>query len=91
VLWFDDDGWGVHIGKEIPQPTSGTRAEKVTAMMQHMARFFEDGIRKHPYDWLMLQKVFAADLDPERQALAAARAAANGHLPGHDLAGQDLQ
>jgi KDO2-lipid IV(A) lauroyltransferase len=91
VLWFDDDGWGVNIGKEIPQPTSGTRAEKVTAMMQQMARFFEDGIRKHPYDWLMLQKVFVADLDPERQALAAARAAANGHLAGNDLAGQDLR
>jgi len=91
VLWFEDDGWGVNIGKEIPQPTSGTRAEKVTAMTQHMARFFEDGIQKHPYDWLMLQKVFLADLDPERQALASTRAAANGQLPGHDLAGPDLQ
>jgi phosphatidylinositol dimannoside acyltransferase len=83
VLWFTDDGWGVNIGGEIPQPTDGTRPQKVAAMTQQMARFFEDGIRDHPYDWLMLQKVFVADLDPERQAAAQARAAANGHLAGH--------
>jgi lauroyl/myristoyl acyltransferase len=91
VLWFTEDGWGVNIGGEIKQPADGTRMQKVAAMTQETARFFEDGIRAHPYDWLMLQKVFVADLDPERQALAAARAAANGHVPGHNLAGQDLQ
>ena len=91
VLWFTEDGWGAHIGPEIPQPVDGTRAQKVAAMMQEMARFFEDGIRAHPYDWLMLQKVFVADLDPERQALAAARAAANGHVTEQDLASQDMQ
>jgi len=91
VLWFTDDGWGVNIGGEIPQPAEGTRAQKVAAMTQQMARFFEDGIRAHPYDWLMLQKVFVADLDPERQAAAAARAAANGQLSEPDLASQDLQ
>jgi lauroyl/myristoyl acyltransferase len=91
VLWFTEDGWGADIGDEIQQPADGTRAQKVAAMTQEMARFFETGIRAHPYDWLMLQKVFVADLDPERQAQAAARAAANGHLAEHDLAGQDLQ
>jgi phosphatidylinositol dimannoside acyltransferase len=90
VLWFSEDGWGANIGAEIPQPADGTRAQKVAAMTQEMARFFEDGIRAHPYDWLMLQKVFVADLDPERQALAAARAAANGHLVDADLESQDL-
>jgi lauroyl/myristoyl acyltransferase len=90
VLWFTEDGWGVNIGAEIPQPADGTRAQKVAAMTQQIARFFEDGIRAHPYDWLMLQKVFVADLDPERQALAEARAAANGHMPEQDLADQDL-
>jgi KDO2-lipid IV(A) lauroyltransferase len=59
-------------------------------MTQQMATFFEDGIREHPYDWLMLQKVFVADLDPERQAAAQARAAANGHLAGHGATSQDL-
>ena len=58
-------------------------------MTQQVARFFEDGIREHPYDWLMLQKVFVADLDPDRQAAAAARAAANGQLAARGAAGQD--
>jgi lauroyl/myristoyl acyltransferase len=89
VLWFTDDGWGVNISEEIPQPTEGTRSQKVAAMTQEMARFFEAGIREHPYDWLMLQKVFVADLDPDRQAAAQARAAANGQLAGHGLASQD--
>jgi lauroyl/myristoyl acyltransferase len=90
VLWFTEDGWGVNIGPEIAKPVEGTRAQKVAEMTQQMARFFEDGIRAHPYDWLMLQKVFVADLDQDRQAAAAARAAANGQLSEPDLAGQDL-
>jgi len=86
TLWFEDDGWGVHVGAPIPQPAEGTRSEKVAAMMQEIASFFEDGIRKHPHDWLMLQRVFVADLDPDRQARAAARAARNGSGAG-SLAG----
>lgn len=90
TLWFTEDGWGVKVGAEIPQPAEGTRPQKIAAMMQEVARFFEAGIREHPYDWLMLQKVFVADLDPERQARSAARAAGNGQLTGHDrLTGQE--
>ena len=37
-------------------------------MMQELARSFEAGIRAHPADWHMLQRVFVADLDPERLA-----------------------
>jgi hypothetical protein len=33
----------------------------------------------------MLQKVFVADLDPQRQAQARERAAANGQLGGNGL------
>ena len=86
VLWFRDSGLGVHVGAEIEPPAEGSRTQKVAAMMQEMATFFEQGIREHPYDWLMLQKVFVSDLDPARQAAAAAKvaAAANGELPGQD-------
>ncbi len=91
VLWFTEDGWGVKVGAEIPQPAEGTRSEKIAAMMQDVASFFEEGIREHPYDWLMLQKVFLADLDPERQARAAARAASNGqHSNGQILSADGL-
>jgi KDO2-lipid IV(A) lauroyltransferase len=81
VLWFEGDGWGVDVGAEIPVPDGdelGDRKERVVAMTQQLARFFEAGIREHPQDWHMLQRVFTADLDPERLARAEQRAAQRG-------------
>jgi phosphatidylinositol dimannoside acyltransferase len=66
ILWFEGDGWGVHIHKEIPVPAEGDMRQKAAVMMQEVARLFEAGIRAHPQDWHMLQKVFVADLDPAR-------------------------
>jgi phosphatidylinositol dimannoside acyltransferase len=66
ATWFDGDDWGAHIYPEIPVPDSGTRAEKVAAMSQQLARRFEEAIAEHPQDWHMLQRVFTADLDPAR-------------------------
>jgi phosphatidylinositol dimannoside acyltransferase len=74
ILWFEGDHGGVHVGEEIPVPAEGSRKQKIAAMTEQMAHVFEDGIRKHPADWHMLQRVFVADLDPAR--LAAADAAA---------------
>jgi len=84
IIWFEDGCWGVHIHQEIPVPAEGDRRQKVAAMTQQIARVFEQGIREHPQDWHMLQRVFVADLDPERLAAARARAsqraaAGNGH------------
>ena len=80
TLWFDGPGWKAHIYNEVPVPESGTRREKIAAMTQEVARDYEDGIRAHPQDWHMLQKVFVADLDPERLA-AAERAERGGAEP----------
>jgi lauroyl/myristoyl acyltransferase len=67
--WFvGEDEWGAHIYDEVPVPETGTRKEKVAAMTQRLAAAFEEGIREHPEDWHMLQKVFVNDLDPERLA-----------------------
>jgi phosphatidylinositol dimannoside acyltransferase len=79
VLWFTQTGWGVRIGDEIPVPAEGSRKEQRAAMMQQVARFFEDGIREFPADWHMLQPVFLTDLDRERYAATRARAELNGH------------
>ena len=78
TLWFTDDGWGVRFYDEVPVPGDGDRKQKVAAMTQQIARAFEDGIRAHPADWHMLQRVFVADLDPDRLAAADAAAAAAG-------------
>jgi len=74
-LWYEDDRWGIHVDEEIPVPAEGDRKHKVATMMQDLARCFEAGIRQHPADWHMLQRVFVANLDPERLARADARAA----------------
>jgi phosphatidylinositol dimannoside acyltransferase len=75
--WFEGESeWGAHVYDEIPVPETGTRAEKVAAMTQAMTAMFEQGIREHPQDWHMLQKVFLSDLDPERLERSRRRAAA---------------
>ncbi len=66
ILWFEGDHWGAHVHAEIPVPAEGDREQKTAAMMQEVACRFEAGIRAHPQDWHMLQRVFVADLDPER-------------------------
>jgi KDO2-lipid IV(A) lauroyltransferase len=71
VLWFENDQWGAHIHEEIPVPAEGDGEQKAVAMMQEVARLFEAGIRSHPQDWHMLQRVFVADLDPGRLRRAA--------------------
>ncbi len=68
ACWFEGEDWGARIYPEVPVPATGTRAEKIAAMSQLMARDFEDGIAAHPQDWHMLQRVFTADLDPARLA-----------------------
>jgi KDO2-lipid IV(A) lauroyltransferase len=67
--WFvGDTEWGTHIYDEIPVPATGDRRQKVAAMTQQLASVFEQAISDHPEDWHMLQRVFVADLDPERLA-----------------------
>jgi phosphatidylinositol dimannoside acyltransferase len=76
LLWYQGDRWVIHVDKEIPVPAEGDRKQKVAAMTQELACRFEAAIREHPADWHMLQRVFVADLDPERLAAARARASA---------------
>jgi phosphatidylinositol dimannoside acyltransferase len=76
ILFYEGNRLGIFVDQEIPVPAEGNRKQKVAAMMQELARSFEAGIRAHPADWHMLQRVFVADLDPDRLAAAGARAAA---------------
>jgi phosphatidylinositol dimannoside acyltransferase len=76
TLWYEGDRWGIRVHEEIPVPEVGDRWQKAAAMTQEIARVFEEGIRAHPADWHMLQRVFVADLDPDRLAGARAKVAA---------------
>jgi len=84
--WFEgEDGWGAHVFDEVPVPADGDRKQKVAVMTQQMATAFEQGIREHLEDWHMLQKLFVADLDPERLARSRARNG-NGNGTGGETA-----
>jgi phosphatidylinositol dimannoside acyltransferase len=71
-LWFEGRDWGARIYPEVPVPDAGTQRDKIAAMSQQMAAAFELGIREHPQDWHMLQKVFVADLRRPRPAAGPA-------------------
>jgi phosphatidylinositol dimannoside acyltransferase len=77
TLWYEGAYWGAHIYEEIPVPGQGTRQEKIAAMTQQLAAVFESGIRAHPEDWHMLQRVFLSDLDQARLAASVAKAKAD--------------
>lgn len=60
--------WGIVIDflPAIVPPTAVTRGEAVAAMTQGWVSALFDVVAQHPQDWHMLQKVFLADLDPQR-------------------------
>ncbi|MFF3331913.1 phosphatidylinositol mannoside acyltransferase [Streptomyces sp. NPDC002888] len=67
TLWYDDSPvmrGRVHAPIEVPE--AGTRAEKTSVMTQALADAFATGIADHPEDWHMLQRLWLADLDPEK-------------------------
>ncbi|TDE92453.1 phosphatidylinositol mannoside acyltransferase [Occultella glacieicola] len=51
------------------------REQRTQALTQRWFDVWAARVREHPEDWHMLQKVFTADLDPERLARAAAEPA----------------
>lgn len=78
--------WGIVIefGRELRAHEGVPRQEQVAHLTQAWVDDLAAGIDKNPQDWHMLQKVFVADLDPERYArtTAAEHEAAPGPAPG---------
>jgi KDO2-lipid IV(A) lauroyltransferase len=60
---FTDDGWGVRV--HTPLFVHGR--DDVVPTTQRMADAFAADIANHPADWHMMQKLWLADLDQERQ------------------------
>jgi KDO2-lipid IV(A) lauroyltransferase len=68
--------WGILIefGPPLAVPDDVPRPERVAALTQVWVDHLAAGIDRAPQDWHMLQKVFVADLDPERYARTRAAA-----------------
>lgn len=70
TLWFVPGGWGARIHDPVPHAAAADdpagRRDAVRSMTQTLLRAFEQGIAAHPQDWHMFQRVWVADLDPDR-------------------------
>lgn len=70
--------WGIHIQflPEVEVPPAGpgvTNADRVAQMTREWFTAYAHAVAQVPQDWHMLQKVYTADLDPERMARARAQ------------------
>jgi len=68
--------WGIVIRfhEPVPCPDGVDRREQIATMTQGWVDALGAFLRTHTADWHMLQKVFVADLDPERYARTRAEA-----------------
>ena len=53
-------------GPRVPVPATGDRDAQVRAMTQACMDHLGGVIAAHTQDWHMMQRVFVADLDPDR-------------------------
>jgi KDO2-lipid IV(A) lauroyltransferase len=74
-LHWEGHNVGVVLPEVVP-PAQGDRTERIQVATQAIATALEAGIREHPEDWHMLQRLWLADLDPGR--LAARDAGSQG-------------
>lgn len=70
--YFPENGWAHTVSTPIEIRGERLR-DQVRAATQAMANLFEHGIRAHPEDWHMLQRLWLADLPPRSLTPAAAR------------------
>lgn len=68
TLWYEGDRMRMQLHPEVAAPPGLDTAQAVAAMTQQVADVFAGGIREHPADWHMLQRVFTADLRRPRPA-----------------------
>ncbi len=61
TLWSEGRTWHIRMHEAIPVPDG---PDKIARMTQAVAEVFEAGIREHPADWHMLQRLWVADLEP---------------------------
>jgi phosphatidylinositol dimannoside acyltransferase len=78
-LWYDGESCVHHIHEPVPIAAAGRLRDRVGAATQAVADVFAADIAEHPADWHMLQRLWLADLDPDR--------APHVRVPSGDLGG----
>jgi len=59
-MWYEPEGARSRLNGPLPVPPldAGPLTERIRLMTQDMADIFADGIRRHPEDWHMLQRMW---------------------------------
>ena len=65
-LYFEDGCNWVRFHEPVDVPAEGERSRRIFRTTQLIADQLEEGIRAHPADWHMLQRLWVEDLDPAR-------------------------
>lgn len=71
TLWYDGPLMRGRIHPEVVPPAGDDRKQLTAAMVQATADVWAEGIREHPEDWHMLQRLWLADLAVREPAAAA--------------------
>ncbi|MBI1377124.1 MAG: phosphatidylinositol mannoside acyltransferase [Frankiales bacterium] len=66
ALYLEDGRNTVRFREPVAVPTEGERSRRIFRSTQLVADQLEEGIRAHPADWHMLQRLWVEDLDPSR-------------------------
>jgi KDO2-lipid IV(A) lauroyltransferase len=61
-MWFDGPMLRGQVYPAVPIPPDGDKSDRLAQMCQSLADALCDGIRRHPADWHMMQKVWVSDL-----------------------------
>jgi KDO2-lipid IV(A) lauroyltransferase len=61
-MWFDGPMLRGQVYPAVPIPVDGEKSDRLAQMCQGLADALCDGIRRHPADWHMMQKVWVSDL-----------------------------
>jgi len=61
-MWFDGEMLRGQVYPAVPVPSDGETSHRVAKVCQGLADALCDGIRRHPADWHMMQKVWVSDL-----------------------------
>ncbi|MEY4137234.1 MAG: hypothetical protein RL205_1362 [Actinomycetota bacterium] len=62
TMWFDGEMLRGQVHPAVAIPEFGEKSERVSVMCQDLADALCQGIRQHPADWHMMQKVWVSDL-----------------------------
>ncbi|WP_436788266.1 phosphatidylinositol mannoside acyltransferase [Yinghuangia sp. YIM S10712] len=87
TLAYRETGIHATLHPVVAVPEEGDRKSRIAAMTQEVADAFAAGIREHPQDWHMLQRLWLADLDAERLARIEGRPTPGDRRPGGPATG----